>query len=361
MFYPRLAAAALAAIAAAPAQQTVVVQGSFLDYYNALATVNHGDRIVVRAGSYWAAMSTKGITVECDPGVDFTVLKGFNMGCRDLPAGTWFVMRGGTVTNFEGGPPLATENCRGGAVFESVSTTSSPSRFASSASVALHDCRLRGVSVIDSTVSISRCAITGFAGSPLDPAALLVERSEAVVADSTIGGPSSFDGSGVWLDQGRLIVAGDASTRIEASGAAPAIKAASGTLWIDPRVTLVSAANPKIQGPVTVLTTGTPWSIAPAVASGQTLRTDTYVDPGSLLAVLAGWPVIPSPISPLGSLWVTPSAPVLDIGTVPASGSRTVQVGVPALGSAVPLVIQGIALYPSGVVRLGAPATVVVN
>ncbi len=350
------------------AQTTIIVQGGGMAFGTAEMAAQPGDLLLVRAGIYLPHTTTKGITVVCDPGVSFFVMKFNPFGVRGVPAGQQFTMHGGDIVNFEGERNIVVENCIGSVVFESVVTDARNSEVVNSRRVAFHACDFpRGLDVIDSTVSLASCSIRGSIAGNRSPS-LRAVRSNTVLVDSSVvrpGGPGIPSWPAIEFDGGTLTITGDASTIIEASAGtgvpAPAVGTSTGSVWIDPAVTLVSQASQKVGGGASVVMRRIPWTRAPTAKAGKTFRAVTTAAAGSYVVLFVSWPVPPSPLTPFGQLWVSPLSSVWDMGTVPASGSRVASLTLPPIPVAVPVVLQALQLTSQGSLAFGAPTFVVLN
>lgn len=168
------------------AQQTFIVQGGGSAYAQALTAANHGDTLIVRAGRYDSAFARVGVTVLCDPGVEF--LGGLPMGAYGLPAGTNFVLRGGRLVFQMHFFDVQVSDCAGNVVFEDFADDASLGMIISnSGSVAFHRCRFGKANVTDSTLALAECAVRGSLGVP----SFEVTRSEIAVAGGSLRGSDS--------------------------------------------------------------------------------------------------------------------------------------------------------------------------
>ncbi|MBK8978829.1 MAG: hypothetical protein IPM29_23255 [Planctomycetes bacterium] len=212
-------------------------------------------------------------------------------------------------------------------------------------------------------MALTRCTLDGVQGG----AALDVRNARVWFAEGTCRGAAELlpffldPGVAVSITSGQLCVAGDAATVIAAGTATstnpvPAIVGTSSTVTVDVHVTLQSHAGaPPLSGTVTL-------SIGrlPSIRAEQTSATQLDLRlhaPGALRghALLGPLPAQPIPLGALGDLWVELANLVLDGGNVPANGVRTATFPLPALPPGLPVMVQGLVVYPSGP-QLSAPA-----
>jgi hypothetical protein len=358
------------------AQRTWVVDRNrgpgfhFLDVPPALTAASDGDTIVVRTGLYTTGTTGKALTLLGEPGaafdVDSTVGPAPPFRITGLPAGRAFVMAGFTATgpNFTGIlectgnagrihlDRLALSN-PGGAY------TRGPCVIVSScAAVSITDCRLHGhpalqvsgsqvvvtagalnggdafgfheftlpsapaVVATSGTVHVARAPLTGGAGITYGPFSVNAPPSPAVSATSTT-----------------LTLAGSAADAVRAgtftgTGSFPtsAVVLQGGQLLLDPTLALIPHAGAPALG-------GAGFALAqrrlPALTvhggpPGGSIATDLYSPAGHVALLFAGIPGLPV-ASPLGTLWLDPTAPVLlDTAFQGASQHHAVSIRVPA-------------------------------
>lgn len=362
----RLLAVAVVAGAALCAQQTIIVQGGGQAYDQALLAANHGDTLIVRAGRYQSSTATKGVTVLCDPGVEFGLGLGwFPIGATNLPAGTNFVFRGGRIAFQMNFSDVAVTNCAGNVVFEGlVDDDGLGISISNCASVAFHRCRFDKATIRDSSLALSECTISGSWAVP----SLELIDSEVAIAGGSIRGKDGFQSlfppqPGIGLFGGTLTIAGDANTVITAGNGVgfpppPAITASVGELRIDPAVQLVSSAPSAIAGGATVRVLPIPSVAASPVASGRPFTASVHAEVGSDTWLLASWLVAPVAF-PFGTLWVSPAGPMVDRGIVPPGGYRSWSIVVPALPRGTAVVFQPISVRTTGELVIGTPTVVV--
>jgi hypothetical protein len=168
---------------------------------------------------------------------------------------------------------------------------------------------------------------------------------------------------GITLDRSDLFVAGDGSTTI-AAGSSPtltpvaAVVGNTSNTTVDPDVTLRSHGGaPDHTGNGTFTRSRVPSLLAMASATRFDLRLHaTTASFGFLL--LSTVPARPTQLGPIGDLWLDGSTLfVLDSGPVPPNGDRIASFTLPRLPLGLPVMVQGLALYPIDV-KLSAPAPV---
>lgn len=361
---------ALVCATAISAQNTIIVQGDAGAYRRALLVANHGDALLVRAGSYEGAITSRGVRVLCDDDVVFT---GSAPGVQSLIPGKTFVLRGGRSAVFANGIDVL--GCTGAVVIEgyrvdpSAGSFGRPCNVVSSAHVAFHACVLNNVNVVDSTVSLAGCMLTPGCcyTDPLLYCGLGMVGGNVALSDCSVrakpGVESVASSPGIWFNGGELTIAGSPGSYVEGGyglfGArnTPAIVTVSpGTIRLQPSVQLRSI-SPPITGPATVIALAIPSVSAPSVPSGTTFTARVHGANGSLSVLLASALVRPRR-SLAGDVWIDPSAEVLDVGLVPASGHRWFAAPLPPIPPGVTLAFQPASFLVDGTLLIGAPAIV---
>jgi len=343
------------ALALAPemrSQRTWVVdarggRGSdFTDLPAALAAANHGDRILVRPGSYQGAQTDRGVSIAADTATVTTpllvagvpvgrsfALAGVSCGtivCADNPGRVHFDRVTAQGTNPGGNvvvPALDVARC---SAFTATGCHffGGPTRIARSTAEFV-GCDIVGAHAIsrikfgligtpaviaaDSTVVIARCRVEGGSGATHQFGA--VPPSVAVDLDlcdaMLMGGPSESCRAGVGY--GGL--------------GASALRVVNGTTTVDPTLPLLaSGPNPPIVGgPVSMRRM--PALLAAGAPPGGRLDTELYAPAGQVAVLLAGLPRPPLP-TPFGRMWLEVPA-VVDVGPVGSTERRAVALAVP--------------------------------
>lgn len=346
----------LAFVPALAAQRTWTVAptgGDFTEIRDAMPVVQHGDTVLVRAGTYLHFVLTKGIRLVGDPGA--TVRNGSidnAVTVRNVPAGTTTVIAG-----FLGTMGLKVENCAGHVHLERLG----PLDYASSevsqgiqdcAQVTVDDVRIQEwFTIANSHVVMTRCTVAS-----LDQA-LTVLGGDVTIVDSTLGlannraaqaglhvGHANFGPTAVRLtgDSMRVVATGG-----PASQPAPAIAAVSATIFVDPQVVLVPAFGaPPIGGNATVTTLPLPSLTGSLQAAALDLRVRA---PGATDAFTFLGLVAQPPVSThLGSWWVGAGLVLIDAGPL-AGGVRAVSLPVPSgLPRGLTFATQSLVALPSG-------------
>ncbi|MBK8976814.1 MAG: hypothetical protein IPM29_12925 [Planctomycetes bacterium] len=352
------------------AQTTWIVDagggGSFVDLPPAVAAAQPGDLILVRAGVYSPVTVSKGLRIVGDPGATLWSLSSPLVVVDRLPAGETFVLQGIDATTSGGPGGVRVLDCAGHVHLERVSM--SPVVVERSAQVSLHGLDLFAgappVSITDSNAVLGGCRLRASFSVGTLQHALVMERSLVVFAESTAIGGVDFtgigSGSGIELRSGRLVVAGDAATVVEAGDSrslrrpTPAIRTLGGAIVLDPAVTLLPKfGGPPIGGVATVATRTVP-SVRASVAGGR-LSATARANPGDALHLLLGLPLQPVLSLPFGDLWLGPINLVLVSATLPATGSQSVSLPLPPLPAGTVATLQAVVLT-AGSVQVSTPA-----
>jgi hypothetical protein len=372
---PRVACALSLAVAAA-AQQQIIVQGGGSALQAAIDQASPGDILIVRAANYDLVTVRKGIAILCDPGVGIfnnTMGTAPSIAVRDLPAGEHFQLRGGVLLG-NGLNPLnaSISSCQGPVLFERVATSAAVLRrtvVQQSQQVAFTGCALERMEVSSSNVALADCTLRGIcvdAQIPKDCNALAVVDSRVSVSGGSIRGQNAFfilpPSPAIWLSNGALTIAGDASTLIAGgtgNPAQPAIATTTGSVLIDPAVQITSV-GPPVGGGASVRVRATPSVRTASTQSGQVFTARTFSEPGSAVVLLADAPR-PPVVTPFGDLWLGVSSLIVDSGLVPPNGERVRSFVLPPLARAEPTILQAAGLLLSGELVIGTPTGIVQN
>ncbi len=360
----RIVLLSLLALAASPAQ--TVVQGGGDALNQALGAASHGDVFRVLDGHYDALQTSLGVTIVCAPNVNFHSILGGAVTVDGLPVGRSFAMYGGTTVATDFAVNFVVRNCAGTVVFDGLTTTNGrDATIESSAAVSFHACRLYAPAVTGSTVVFSDCDCRSLPTSP----AIRATRSEIFLAGGRADGPSRVPpltlpaAPAAFLIDSSLVVAGDGSTTL-AAGIGPSLPPAilgdaTSSVIVGPRTRILSAASAPISaGRVTVRETPAVQLFELRRVSGQ--RVDILTEPGAPVATFVDRHRAPGAL-PFGLLWIDASALVLDSGTAPSSGVRSVLVDGGSTQFGAGFVLQPATLLGSGELVFGAPTHVVVH
>lgn len=321
-----------------PAQRTWIVDAAngpgtdYTDVGPALAAAAHGDVVVVRAGVYAFATTSKGVRML---GRGMPVLRGASptdsFVVRGVPAGQTFVMQGFTLDGQDPtvpipppAPPLRIEKCAGLVHLLEVAVHE-PSRFDTSiridgSTVTMQRCMLApGPSVTDGRLSASACTILGI-NYPPGPVTHGVSAIRSVVELSqcvAVGGdalPHFPPGAAVSAAESIVILRGDATSIFRGGVSATQFPALRGhgtsALLRDPAVTLVGGAW---YFPLEV-TRRLPCLLANGGALGTTLDADLHSPAGDPFLLFASWPIQPVILPPYGERWLDLPALLLATG-----------------------------------------------
>jgi hypothetical protein len=375
------------------AQQSIVVRGGGTALQQAVDAATPGDRLDVHAGVYLPVRISKGISIECRPGV---IVRGSNATALivdRVPAAEALSIVGGV---FEGGgllagPPILIEGCAGVVVVDGIGLRApSPVRNSLSVTSNTGPILFRRVDVgtddyFLTAASVSNCAQVSFSHCPnLPPLRLsssrvavegcvIVGRNASIgmwigsgdvsVAGGLVMGSFEFSAANplpaIQIDAGRLSLAGMGSIVAGRFGAlyASAIELLGGELRLAPTVAVVSShRNPiHIRGGQLV-TAALPAASVDGVAPGAILTIDLLAEAASLTAVFVDLPRAPISMS-FGDLWVSVESPVLDLRVTPGSGSYAVSGPLPhSLPLGLPVCMQPVSLTMSGLLWVGPAA-----
>ncbi|MEM7202648.1 MAG: hypothetical protein AAF628_20435 [Planctomycetota bacterium] len=369
-----LAALCVALAPCASAQTTWVVSSyggaQFTQVQPAVDAAAPGDTILVQPGFYSAVTIDKGVLVLASQ-ARMTTLLGANITVRDVPAGQRAVVRG-FITMLRSGPAAEIEvrDCAGSVHLDRLRATHVVD-IRRSPHVSLRDVTtaVGELHVEDSTVTATDCRFRGATVS-MNQYGLFCRNSQVTAAGCQFRGGDGnpfqpVPWEGVLLDGGLLVLAGTDS--VVAAGTSPfaptlgtsAIEARSGTLTIDPGVTLLPTNGaPAVRGAATT-------AIAP-VADTRTdvsdgILTGTLNAPGATFAwLIADVPVLRPLATPFGSLWVGPTSVVVAAAPPGPSGELTASVGVAGLPPGFTVVLQG-AVRRGSTLALATPAVTTVE
>jgi len=344
----------------------------FTDLPAAEAAAAPTDVLLVRAGTYSAFTTSKGIAVLGVPGqtIVTTPIIG-QMVVSGLPAGQAFSAHGLTLAGQAGFPARITFSGCAGVVNLQRIEPSGASANAPETHVVVHDCAL---------VSMLECGLTAGVSSPFalstggsdvsivgsrlfgryafsdprvgtwsaTPALTVMNGSRVLLASTTLRGG---DGAAVWpyvgmylpseaaalLNGGRLVVGSAAgldgilAAGIGATATLPVSAiAGAGMLLLDP-ATLLSpyAGAPAVAASVTATTAPAPAMRASGEALGGTAAIVLRSSPGDPFLIAAGLPA-PALALPYGPLFLAPATLIyLGVGVQGGSGSTTLSLPIP--------------------------------
>lgn len=335
--FPILALVATSAFA----QRTLVVDasggGQFTEIQQAVLAANPGDTILVRPGLYNGFEVGKGVGIVGGPGVDLrpsSRTPGF-ITARNLLAGQRLSIR--EIGTGASGSTVTIEGCAGSVHLEGLRVGSwfSILSVRNSSAVTVHQ------TIVSSTVSIAGASVV-FSQCHLN--SLETALSSVTFAEGTCTGIQP-----IRLVSGTLAITGDGQTSIRANSPLPssAIVTQGGILTIDPQVQLVpSPGLPPISGPATVIYRTIP-SLRAALTSTQ--LTTALRAPGAFRGhTLLGLPLQSPVATPFGDLWIGAHV-VLDSGSMPPSGVRSVTLAIPPVAPGFTIALQGLLAMPTGI------------
>lgn len=289
-----------------------------------------------------------------------------------IAAGQTVTLRGLTVgpSSF-GMKPISIHDNAGHVHCEQL-TSPFPAVIERSAQVSLHLVSLEGappLRVRDSTLAIAQCGFDAFPVVFTRNYGAVFERSPVSIAACIVRGGSdsfAFTGPGPAIDLlGGTLRLGGADTSILAglgggSLPAPAITATGGTIHVDPVVRLGPANGaPPITGTANVVTGPVPSTRA--VVSGTQLTATVHAEPGYRSVLLGGVTLGPRLDTPFGQLWLGFPHILLDAGSVPANGQRSVTINLPPQSLGVLATLQAVLLDPSNNLQLSTPTVLTID
>lgn len=343
------------------AQRTWIVDGAggagvdFRDLPPAVSAAAPGDTILIRPYpiAYLATTITKGLRIQGAPGV---TIENLPLVVSDLPASQRAVLHtievyyvGVDVTNCAG--PVHLEGLKGAQglfgpgvnVNGSARVTITSSQLAAGAGP--------GLNVQGSTVLVSGSTILGRDGNsskylslPGLPGVSLASGTVVLGATNVRGGSAGggFPATtALSVSGGEMLVGGGAAHLLDGRGTDAAV-VTGGRLVVDPAIRLSGALSGSGSG--VVLRSAAPALAASALRPGASWSVDLFAKAGEISGTLLGKPAAPL-ATPLGTLWLDASLfLVLDLGSVPALGQRTITLTVPNLPSLVgdTLVLQSV-------------------
>lgn len=346
-----------------PGQQTIVVDinggGQFSDLPAAIAAADPGDTLLVAPGTYSSFVLSKGLRIIGGPNVAAGgILSAWSV--RNLPAGESVVIREVHTSNPLFSARVSLDGNEGQVHLENLRIDGGVD-ISDSQQVTLHRVLATGstpggAAVTNSSVLFSRSTLQGLGSVGFRTPGLQCSGSDVIFAEGVCRGADdgfrTDPGPGLRIDGGTVTVTGDAGTTVSAGGsavgiAAPAIDAVSGSLRIDPAVTLVATGGSSaIVGDGTVLLDD--------IAS---LRGDVSDDvlsvriaaPGASQAITVASPPRPSPLpTPFGPFWFMQPLAILDNAPVVAGERSFTRALVPNLPAGTLFVLQAVVVRPTG-------------
>ncbi|MCA8948287.1 MAG: hypothetical protein KDE27_02220 [Planctomycetes bacterium] len=359
-----LASAALLALTAVLRSQTYVVDvqngpgTNFTSIAAAVAAVPSGAVLDVRPGDYGRFTITgKSLTVLCQPGVRAYDLFSPLLTIDSIPAGNTVLVHGlgvaavsvlGLVRCSNSTGTIVLDSCRGD---QTTSPIGGQLEITNCASVLIRDSSFLSNVYLNVTMQVDRSNVAVSSSTFNNPSAPVVAASQSRL-DFTDGRViAGIQGPTIALHQSHLDLR--SGCFLTAALGQAAIVAGSGSVDLDPAVTLQNA-SPQPFAPGIALTTATQlWlAVTPGAPGGN--ASGTLSGPGSVAALLLGAPGAPTAVPGLTHpSWLVPGSEIpLTIGSLPLSG-----------GYAVPNApwIQGVVLgwqgaaASAGTVRLSNP------
>ncbi|MCR9246833.1 MAG: hypothetical protein NXI31_17510 [bacterium] len=366
------------------AQQTWVVApqaGPGVDFTSLAAAaqaVQSGDTLLVRAGTYSAFTTSKGIKVLGEPGA--TIAGGQQpTTVVSLPAREAFVMRGITFScaGFCPADYCSLQYNDGRIHFEDVSfrgPLNAAFRLNHCAHVTMTRCsgNARGcLHVQSSDVALVDCTFLGEKGVYLigSPAAVDASTSNVLITGGRYRGGEGeafglpiFAAPGLICRSGTMVVAGR-NTIVEAGapgaghGALTALAAiGSGVVELEPSVQLAPQnGGAPYQGAVNVRRVAT----VRASATASSVPIELHAPQGHLFGIYAGFPAGPA-VGPIGDVWLDESTAVVLVGgVVGATEQVTHTLTVPGSFGGLPLALQAVT-FDHTALATSSPAVVIV-
>jgi len=360
--------------------------GDFRTLTAAFAKASDGDAIRVLAGQYSETPQTsKALAVI---GIGRPRINGLTI--TGLPASKSFTLKGIGITSSAGSLTLSAN--QGRVHLEDVVIPPALTPLAGTFNA--YDCKLVSVtgsdltgpgaaSLRNSTVYFTNTLLHGtdafstFMFSLSANPALYASQSYVVLAETSCIGGNGTNGSsplppapGIVMSGSDVFVTGSSKTYVVAGGSpttypVPAINARSGgKLYLDPDVKLLATNTTQLVKGITPVQVTIPALVATGAARGQTVRTELFAPSGWVAGLFVGLPGKRRLLAPLGDLWLdsNTAAILLDVGTVPATGVRVVNVPMPSnLPLGIAACFQAATLRPSSTLQLSTGATVVLH
>ncbi len=381
-----LAPVALVLGSTAVAQQTWVVAPqagpgvNFTSLPAAVQAAQSGDTLLLRAGTYSAFTTSKGIEILGDSGVTIAPSGSAGIGVVSLPAGETFAMRNVTVAcpSFCSSALFVLQFNQGRLHFDDVrfsSTTTAAFRVNACSHLTMTRCSgsARGcLNVQSSDVALVDCTFLGEIGVYLigSPPAIDASTSRVRIAGGTYrGGDGGMVGfiitaaPGLVCRSGSVTIAGsstafEAGVPIPSQGGVSAIQALSGgVVDLEPAVQLTPQnGGAPFAGNVNVRRI--PSVVGSSSASAVPLT--VHAPQGHLFGLYAGFPAGPT-TSAIGELWLDEStAVVLVSGVVGPTEQFGFTLNVPGTFDGLPLTFQAVT-FDLNALGVSTPCTVVVR
>ncbi|MCA8969207.1 MAG: hypothetical protein KDC95_05465 [Planctomycetes bacterium] len=376
---PSIAALTASLLLALPglvrAQRTLRVDatgfgGAFTRIQPALDAAQPSDTITVKAGTYEREIYVrKGVHLVGEPGVQLTIegLDTPRIFVLSVPAGQSATVRaigavpilaGVTVeVGFNVGHVHLEDLTIRSGIYQ-LQTTLSSIEQCSNVTLSHCDVVAGGLGIDASTVAMTGCTIrgsrpkSGYAQAPLQ----LVNGSRVWFAEGQCTALQAIFGApAVDVIGSTLFVAGDGTTSLTPLGALSAVQTtgAASSVVVDSHVTLPSNAHSGT-GRFRIATVP---SMLVSYSTVSSLDTRLFAPGANIVVTLFSLPAA-SPVlaGGLGDVYVSSTHFVLDIGPLLTGGVRRSSTTIPSgLLRGVPVVVQGLAVYPNEVL-LTAPA-----
>lgn len=370
----------------AVAQQTWVVAPqagpgvNFTSLPAAVQAAQSGDTLLVRAGTYSAFSTSKGIEILGDPGVRIAPTPSLSVSVVNLPAGETFAIRNVTIacSLICTSDLVVLHSNQGRLHFDDVrfsSTTNAAFRVNACAHLTMTRCSGNARGCLDvraSDVALVDCSFHGEMGVYLigSPPAVHAMTSRVRIAGGTFrGGVGGLFGAiitaapGLVCRSGVMTVAGsstvvEAGLPIPSQGGVPAVQAFSGgAIELEPAVQLIPKnGGAPFAGNVNVRRI--PSVVGSSSASAVPLT--VHAPQGHLFGLYAGFPAGPT-TGAIGELWLDEStAVVLVSGVVGPTEQFGFTLNVPGTFDGLPLTFQAVT-FDLNALGVSTPCTVVVR
>ena len=349
------------ALASALSAQTIV-SGGGTAMQLAINAASLGDTLLVQAGDYFPITIDFGLTVICEPGARFLNTPADpSVNILSLPVGQTVRWFGGEMAAAQPNGEFRVFFCDGvvaaeGILSENCIVNDSPQ-------TSFTNCVFTERTLVDrSTVTFTSCTLQRHqfcAGATCS--SLEIQDGTATLVDSTVIGPPGLApifpaSAGIYINVGTVRLAG------------PGTSVSSGGNPIIPPI-VVNGGFGSIEMDPAVLVNGTPSGAAPTVmtipstattggASGAVVPFTSYSEVGSLSVTLVGL-LSPRLPTPFGEVWLMPPAITVLVGVVPANGSLSGSIVVPATAYAQAVTFHNVALLTGGNLVIGPPTVAI--
>ncbi|MFO1077589.1 MAG: hypothetical protein U1E73_07670 [Planctomycetota bacterium] len=316
---------------------------NFTSLQAAIFTASPGDLLLVRAGTYQPAVLNQPLTIVADHGAAVAGSGAYGPGfeVHSIPAGTTAAIVGLTLAATSlTHESLRIINCQGTVILDRVHSTEY-STVSTADDVRFSRCEFdKGLSPAWSTVALDRCRVSPYPWT-VGPASLRATGSYLRLDRCTVNGrdPASVGPipgllvpatPAIELTNSTLVLGDDGSGTIAAGAVDPTSAiVGSGTVELDPHVTLVASGGAPLTTGVTVTTRVRPSFAVDAGPPGGVVALDLFGPAGDGYIEAVGLAVTPA-IDPVlqDRLWLQPLL-LWSLGSFGASGRVVAQVPLP--------------------------------